>query len=221
MAAPAWCARPFVTDDARLTTEGSCQLETWSRVYKDSTEFWALPACNLGGNLEITLGGGHASYADSLKDSNSDYVFQAKTLLKKLDVNGVGYGLAVGTVMHPAVNPGPNLLGNTYAYMPISASLFDDKFVLHVNVGLLRENGANSNLATWGIGTELNVSNRITWMIEAFGDSRPNTYWQAGGRFSLIPQLLQIDTTLGQSAAGENGSRWISFGLRFTPTSLF
>ena len=28
----AYAARPFMTDDARLTTEGSCQLESWARV---------------------------------------------------------------------------------------------------------------------------------------------------------------------------------------------
>ena len=218
---PAWSARPFVTDDARLTTEGSCQVETWSRAYKDSMEFWALPACNPSGNLEITLGGGSASYSDKSKDSNSDYVFQVKTLLKKLDTNGIGYGIALGTVRHPAVNPGPNLLGNSYAYLPISTSFLDDKVVLHVNVGWLRENGSNRNLATWGLGAEFNVNNRITWMTESFGDNRANSYLQVGGRFSLIPQLLQIDTTVGQSTAGENGSKWISFGLRFTPARLF
>ena len=61
-AGSAWSARPFVTDDARLTTAGSCQLETWTRMYRDSTEFWALPACNPGGNLELTAGGGQAVF---------------------------------------------------------------------------------------------------------------------------------------------------------------
>ena len=51
-------ARPFVTDDARLTTEGSCQLESWARLYENSSEIWALPACNPFGNLEVTLGEG-------------------------------------------------------------------------------------------------------------------------------------------------------------------
>ena len=40
----ALAARPFVTDDARLTTAQSCQLETWVRTYPDSREAWALPA---------------------------------------------------------------------------------------------------------------------------------------------------------------------------------
>ncbi len=220
-AMPAWAARPFVTDDARLTTAGSCQLESWTRIYRDSTELWALPACNPGGNLELTVGGGHAMYEEQGRSPNSDYVFQAKTLLRKLETNDFGYGIAVGTVRHPAVNPGPNLMGNTYVYLPISKSMADDLLVIHLNTGWLRERGTNRNLATWGVGTEWNVSERITWMAEAFGDSNPNTYWQAGGRFSLIPRLLQIDTTVGQSAGSAHTSRWVSFGVRFTPASLF
>ncbi len=221
VAAPSWSARPFVTDDARLTTAGSCQLETWSRAYKASTEFWMLPACNPSGNLEITFGGGRATYADSSTNSNSDYVFQAKTLLKKLDTNGLGYGFAVGTVLHPAINPGPNLLGNTYVYAPVSISFNDDKFIIHTNIGYMKENGTNKNIATWGIGSELNVSDRVTWMIESYGDNRFNTYWQAGGRFSLIPRLLQIDSTTGRGISNVNASQWISFGIRYTPASLF
>lgn len=108
---PVFPARPFVTDDARLTLAQSCQLESWSRVYSSSTEFWALPACNPTGNLELTLGAGRAnqnSYA------TSDYVLQAKTLFQEMAPGGVGWGLALGKIAHPGINPGPNLLGNQY-----------------------------------------------------------------------------------------------------------
>lgn len=220
-ASSVWGARPFVTDDARLTAAGSCQLETWTRVYRDSTEFWALPACNPGGNLELTVGAGRAMYDEAGRSPNTDYVFQAKTLLRTLEIHGVGLGIAAGTVQHPAVNPGPNLLGNTYVYLPVSVPLDEGRLVVHTNAGWLRERGTHRNLATWGLGAEWNVSERITWMAEAFGDSYPHTYWQAGGRFSLIPQRLQVDTTIGQSAGSTQTSRWISFGLRITPARLF
>jgi hypothetical protein len=217
----AWGARPFVTDDARLTTAGSCQLETWARFYDSGREVWALPACNPTGNFELTVGGGRALYDAQRQSPNSDDVFQVKTLLRKLETNDFGLGVAVGTVRHPSVNPGPNLLGNTYVYLPLSVSLAESRYVVHVNTGWLRERVTNHNVVTWGVGTEWNVSERMTWMAEAFGDSHPNTYWQAGGRFSLIPQLLQVDATLGQSANGNHASRWISFGIRLTPASFF
>lgn len=216
-----WAARPFVTDDARLTTAGSCQIENWTRIYRSSTEVWALPACNPTGNLELTLGQGRAFYDAAGSEPADDYIFQAKTLIRPLETNGYGFGLAAGTVRHPAVSPGPNLFGNSYIYLPYSASFADDQLVVHINGGWLKERSTEKNLATWGVGAEWNVSERVTWLAEAFGESNPNTYWQAGGRFSLIPQLLQVDTTLGRAASGNRDNRWISFGVRFTPSKLF
>lgn len=202
-----WAARPFVTDDARLTTAGSCQIESWTRVYRTSTEVWALPACNPTGNFEVTLGQGRAFYDAVGSEPADDYIFQAKTLIRPLETNGYGFGLAAGTVRHPAVSPGPNLFGNSYIYLPYSTSFANDQLVVHINGGWLKERTTEKNLATWGVGTEWNVNERVTWLVEAFGESNPNTYWQAGGRFSLIPHLLQVDTTLGRAASGSGDHR--------------
>lgn len=49
-------ARPMLTDDARIVDPKSCQLESWVRDSKHVTEYWALPACNVGENLEVTIG---------------------------------------------------------------------------------------------------------------------------------------------------------------------
>lgn len=56
-ASSAHAARPMITDDARLTDAGACQVESWVHIHGNQHEFWALPACNPGGNLELTLGG--------------------------------------------------------------------------------------------------------------------------------------------------------------------
>jgi hypothetical protein len=47
----------MLTDDARIVDPKSCQLESWVRDSKHVTEYWALPACNVGENLELTIGG--------------------------------------------------------------------------------------------------------------------------------------------------------------------
>ncbi len=227
-AAPAWSARPFVTDDARLTTAGSCQLESWVRAYRHSTELWALPACNPTGNLELTFGGGYARTDGSGGSIESnDYVLQVKTLLKPLRSNDWGIGLALGTIRHPQVNPGPNLLGNTYAYLPFSASFADDTLVVHANLGWLRDKATQRNQLTWGLGTEINLNERWTLVAETFGTDAGATYWQAGARLHLVPGLWQIDSTVGRQSGGVSGNgsasdtQWLSFGLRFTPDSLF
>ena len=40
----AHAARPMITDDARLTDEGACQVESWAHIHGNQHEFWALPA---------------------------------------------------------------------------------------------------------------------------------------------------------------------------------
>lgn len=212
-------ARPFVTDDARLTSAQSCQLETWMRVYTNSSESWALPACNFGGNLEITAGGGRARFDNAA--STDDYVLQAKTLFRTLEADGYGIGLAVGKVLHPEVNPGPNLLGNTYAYVPLSFPLLDDRALLHTNLGWLRDRATQRDNLTWGVGGELALNKRFGVMAESFGDNHVKPYWQAGLRTFLAPDRVQIDATVGKQWNGEKESRWFSIGLRITPDRLF
>lgn len=220
-AAPlSWAARPFVTDDARLTTAQSCQLESWVRSYRHSTEVWALPACNPTGDLEFTFGGGRAR-DDGAPVASSDGLFQLKTLFKPLEANGWGWGLAAGAIRHPSIHPGPNQFGNSYFYLPFSVSLDDDRVVLHANAGWLRERKSRQGSMTWGLGGEYQASPRWLAIAEAFGDHRSQPYWQLGARYAIVPNRVQVDATVGQPFGGNAIGRWISFGLRLTPESLF
>ncbi len=218
---PAWAARPFVTDDARLTAAHSCQLETWTRLYRHSHELWALPACNPTGNLELTVGGGAARTDGSPAGSTSDYVLQAKTLFKPLETNGWGVGAAVGVIRHPEVNPGPNLMGNQYAYIPLSLSFADDLLIVHANAGWLHDRATRKHQVTWGLGAELNLDAHWTLIGESFGNSVDTPYWQTGVRYSIIPGLLQVDATTGRQYNASGDRRWLSFGVRYTPAKLF
>ena len=215
----AFAARPFVTDDARLTTAGSCQLESWMRIYPDSKELWALPACNPTGNLEFTVGGGRAGPDDA--PATSDYVFQAKTLFRPLETNDWGIGFAVGTIRHPEINPGPNMLGNTYAYIPLSVSLNDDKVILHANLGWLKDKASGQNNLSWGVGSEFKLHAKLHGIAETFGDNRSMSYGQVGVRYSVRPDLFQVDATIGQQLSGPGKNHWVSFGIRYTPDKLF
>ncbi|MEK9953720.1 MAG: hypothetical protein VW687_16420 [Curvibacter sp.] len=217
--APAWAARPFVTDDARLTTAGSCQLESWTRTYEQRHEFWALPACNPGGNLEFTAGGGRTR--EDGAPAGTDYVLQLKTLFRPLESDGWGWGLALGRMQPPGSQPGPNQLGSTYAYLPFSAAFGRDRYVLHANLGWLRDRASHQDRGTWGLGLEYYPVPRLAVIAESFGDDRAKPYWQTGLRYSIIPDLLQMDTTVGQQHDGGRPGRWVSFGVRWTPERLF
>src|SRR5690349_17123527 len=74
---PAFAARPLITDDARIVDAKACQVETWVRHNTDSTEYWALPACNPTGNVELTVGG--ALTRELGETHTTDVQAQAKT----------------------------------------------------------------------------------------------------------------------------------------------
>lgn len=126
-----------MTDDARLTTAGSCQLETWTRRYSDRSEIWALPACNPTGNLEITAGG--ASLRESDKSHSTDAVLQIKTLFKSMPTDGWGAGVALGQLRHSSHAPAGLEQGQTYLYVPVSVSFANGRWVSHSNLGWARD----------------------------------------------------------------------------------
>lgn len=204
--APAHAARPMNTDDARIVDPKACQVESWMRKNRDSTEFWAQPACNPTGNLEITAGGGHAR-GDDVGSQNS-WVLQGKTLFKPLETNGWGWGLAAGTVRHA----GPPNGRDWYTYMPVSRSLFDDRLNLHLNVGWLHDGQLKRNFMTWGIGSETQISERAWLIAETFGQNEGRPLYQAGIRYWIVPNRVQVDATYGNRLGG--GERWFSLGLR-------
>lgn len=217
--AGAWAARPFMTDDARITTEGSCQIESWARHYSERSELWALPACNLGGRLELTAGVGQFR-ADGQSGSR-DEVLQGKTLFRSLQANDWGWGLAVGRIAHPSAQPGPNRFGATYLYLPLSVSTRDDRLVWHANLGWSRERQSSRDMTTWGAGLEYWASARVMLIAETFGDDRQKPFVQTGVRFSVVPGLFQIDGTWGTQPGVSGRAPWVSLGLRYTPERLF
>lgn len=211
----AHAARPMITDDARLTDEGACQVESWAHIHGNQHEFWALPACNPGGNLEFTLGGALAY--DGNRPESGAAVIQLKTLFKPLETNGYGMGLAAGY----ATQPGSAHSGNPYFYLPVSFSLLDDRVVFHTNLGYTRERENQENRLTWGLGSETQLTDR-TWLIaESYGQDKGHPFFQVGIRHWIVPNRMQIDTTYGSQFGAINDQHWFSIGLRLISPRLF
>ncbi len=208
----AHAARPMITDDARLVDAKSCQVESWAKRNRDSTEFWALPSCNVTGNLELTIGG--ALGRDPSGTRTTDVVLQGKTLLRRMEPNGWGIGLVLGNVRHPAIDTDRNLIGDLYGYLPASFSYLDDRFVLHANLGVLHDKTAHRDRVTWGLGSETQLAAR-TWLIaESFGQNTGRPFFQIGLRYWIVPNRVQVDTTAGNRFGSDTSERWISIGLR-------
>jgi hypothetical protein len=205
-------ARPMITDDARTVDAKACQLETWVKSNRDSTEYWVLPACNFTGNLELTLGGARGE--DTGGARTGDVVIQGKAVFRPLEPNGWAWGLGFGNVRHPEINTQNNLIGDLYAYVPASFSFRDDRFVLHSNIGWLHEKKSDRDRLTWGIGSETQLNER-TWLIaETFGQNGDRPLYQAGFRYWIVPGHVQLDTTHGDRLGSDTRERWFSIGMR-------
>ena len=103
LAPSAWAGRPLVTDDATIVDPRSCQLEAWfQRAQDGAIERWALPACNVGGKLELTLGG--ARLSDNRRTANAGLI-QAKTVLRPLEPGGWGLALSLADQFDPQSRP--------------------------------------------------------------------------------------------------------------------
>lgn len=215
----AMAARPMITDDARVVDTHSCQLESWVKHNRSSNEYWALPGCSPADNTELTLGG--AVTREDKQSQNSDLMLQAKVLLKPLETNSYGYGLVIGYAQHPKLDSNSSMIGNTYAYIPASASFFSDKLILHVNLGALHDKEKRRADLTWGVGSEIPLSDKVELIAETYGDHRSRAFYQAGIRYWVVRDRVQIDTTYGNRMQNNSDERWFSIGLRLLSSPLW
>lgn len=210
---PALAARPMVTDDARIVDDRACQVESWVRGYRSGgTEAWALPGCNPFGLAEFTLGGA-ALRSEDLPHQRMLQA-QVKTVLRELKPNGWGIALAVGTL-----DPLPGALddgrANPYAYVPVSVSVLDDRWVAHANLGVTRVDASRRrHAATWGLGLEWTLGPRLLAVAETFGQQGERAQVHAGLRIWVVPERMQIDAAVGRQGGGAGAGTWLSIGLR-------
>jgi hypothetical protein len=208
--AGAYAARPMITDDARIVDEGACQLETWVRRADGASDLWALPACNFGADTELSLG--FARLAGEAGNESTDIVLQAKHLLRPLERDGWGSAVVVGYATRRALSPSRDLLGDFYATLLNSFAFTQERFVLHTNLGYLHLREVHADRATWGVGAEAMLTPAAWLIAESFGQNVGKPWWQAGLRFWVVPQRVQLDATVGERWGG--GERWVTIGLR-------
>lgn len=210
-----FAARPLITDDAETTGKDVCQLESWAQRNKQSTEFWGLPTCGLSESFDITIGMGYSNMG------KTDYIFQTKSRLTSLSTHEMGVGFVAGAVAHPEITKNANQIANYYAYVPLTFSLLDKQAFIHTNVGWHYDRDIQEHNTLWGIGFEIPVDSKWSSVGETYGDYHKTTYWQLGVRYVLIPDVFQLDSSVGGTLNKSLTERWVSLGFRWSSNKLF
>lgn len=205
-------ARPMMTDDADIVDAKACQLESWLQSYRHRQEYWALPACNLTGNLELTLGGAHLH--PTTGPDQSVRALQGKTVLKALTSDSWGLALAAGTSYVSGQGR------EWYLHAPASLAFRGDRFFLHSSLGWVHDRAARTHRLSWGLGSTAQISERSWLIAESFGEQRGKPHYQVGMRYWVWPERVQIDMTYGDRYGSHRTERWFSVGLRILSDAL-
>ena len=214
LAGPAFAARPFNTDDARIVDASGCQIETFVKMQSKfgERENWFLPGCNPGGNLELTFGG--LNSRNDAEGRASTLIAQGKTLLRRLQPNDFGVALTLGAARQRPFDAETASPWNPFLNLISSVSLQNDVVVIHANAGALNDRNAGVVRPTWGLGSEILVAPRLYAIIETYGQKGEKASQQIGLRYWIVPDRLQVDGTLGSQRSGPPLRDWMSLGLR-------
>jgi hypothetical protein len=210
----AHAARPMITDDARTVDAGACQLEAYRKNNHGSHELVALPACNFFADTELTVGA--ARNVEDFKSGRSGIVAQVKKVFNPITPTELGTALSFGAIFNRNDVAGERVR-QQYVNLPVSIPLRTDS-MLHINIGILRDRELRETRSTWGLALEKELTERLTVIAEAFGDSRVKPLAQTGLRIWIEPNRFQVDATVG---AQRGDGRWVSLGIRLLAPKLF
>jgi hypothetical protein len=205
-------ASPMFVDDARILDPKACQLETWVRSNRDSTEAWALPACSISGLFDLTFGG--VRLREDGRGAFSQNVIQVKTVFRPLEPDGWGLGLVAGSVRHLKRETANGWPGDPYVNIPLSLAFSGDAVVIHLNAGLSHDRAEKKNTGLWGAGAELRLRDDLWFNSEIFHIESGRPFYQLGLRYTLLKDRVQLDATYGNRAVSDTAERWFSIGLR-------
>lgn len=189
----------YVVDDAAITPDGRCQLESWARGYRGGAhEAVATPACTLGGvefSLAVAYSGRDADSASpGVKWASGDPAVERWTI-----------GVAAG-----AVHVGGRWR-NEAVYVPLSVALTGDhRWTAHFNAGAEHVPGRGwSTLA--GAALDVAVTPRWHAIAEVHRAGGGERAVQAGARWSLSDAAV-LDVIAGRRRSDAT-ERWWTVGL--------
>jgi hypothetical protein len=223
-------AQQYITDDAGLTADRACQIQTWF----GQRASWVLPVCTPVHNVELSLGF-IAVRRDADGRGHFEYVVQAKTLVRPVRPGRWGAGLVVGAGRDPALAGTSPDVRTYYTYVPVSRAFFGDRVLVHQNAGwLYQRSGAERSFGgrhalTWAARADVALGGPrrgppLVAVVEAYGAegaAGADAEFQAGVRAFPRRDAVQLDLSYGGFVrTGRRAAGW-TLGLTLaTPPFL-
>lgn len=204
----------LVTDDAGVGNAGDCQLDArykWQHRFHEH-ELTVIPACAPWDGVELGAGG---TWADSAQPGSSQVsVLQVKARMVRLETNRAGLALSAGIGrVRPFQSP---RVTNAYLNVIGSVSRLDDQLLLHANLGMLHDRSAERSLGTWGLAAEAQLlPPRLAGFVELYGQSAEKPTFQAGMRWWLVRERLQLDWSAGRQHSAPPERHFSAAALRY------
>ena len=217
-AGSAGAAEPFVTDDARIIERGTCKIEVGQRGQSQGRDVWLLPACNLIFDMELEFAHVRSWRDDEPRDSSR--AVQAKGLWREIERDGYGLGWFVNTGFKRHPGPGESRVREHGAALLTTYPVIADRLTLHANVGARYNRDDRRGELTAGILAEVEIDKRFAVLAEVYDTSRSHIGWQAGVRFSIVPDHLDLSITRGGDDAAFRGRRYWAVSVEITSPKL-
>lgn len=192
----------FLVDDATVTPDGHCQLESWVRaIERTEGDFTTTPACTVE-SVELSVSADRRAGGGA---SATTFGVGAKWVAGDLDKEGRAIGIAAGALWSDGAFVSEAL------YVPASVTFgADHSWTMHFNAGG-RHTAGDGWHAISGVGVETPLTDQWVFMAEFFDAAAAEKTVQIGARWSVTP-TADIDVVLGHSKDAVDES-WLTLGL--------
>lgn len=207
---PARAGQPLANDDASLVEPGTCQLEAWTRFGHDDREYWAQPACNLTGNLEIAIGVARARLEGD--ETASALVLQGKSMLLPRDDGEWSFAAEAGAARDTSLPRGGSAF--QYFYAKALASWYPrDDLEIDLNAGAANAYGSGTFVLA-GAAIQYTVVTSVQLLAEVYRDQPGPGKYQLGLRYVVIPDRFDAFASFGNRFTGSSAQGFGMIGIR-------
>lgn len=205
----AWAGRPLVTEDAGVLDAGACEIESYLARFNHPhlSLQWGQLGCGTGLHTQLNAGvGREKTYPGHVTVA----ALSGKTALRTLTDERAGIAITYAAYGGNHVDH----LRHEATEIKAVLSVPRDHWLMHANVGWVHTPSSHGDKTIWALALERRgAAGPLDLMGEVFGDDRGAPWAQLAARWTVIPERLFLDASLGAQFNGAN-TRQATLGLK-------